>query len=326
VNEAGFSRRTAAHWGSGESAAPAEIDVLIPTKDRPAALAVTLAGLAAQDDPAFRVVISDQSQTPAIWEPAVAGMLRVLRVQGRATRVLRHLPPRGMAEQRQFLLDAADAPRVLFLDDDVWLEPGTLARLDAALSRIGGGFVGSAVQGLSYLTDRRQQELESFRPWHGPVEPETITRDGAAFARHELHNAANLVHLADRLALPEGCWVAYKIAWVGGCVLFRRSALLAAGGFGFWTELPREHVGEDVLAQWQVMRRDGGAGIVPSGAVHLEAPTTLTERTVEASEALGWPFAADRRWKKGKQDDERHTERHRGAEVPGRDRLSRLEG
>ncbi|MUU71305.1 hypothetical protein GK109_08740 [Pseudarthrobacter sp. GA104] len=40
---------------------PACRDVLTPTCNRPAELAVTLAGLAAQAEPAFAVVISDQS-------------------------------------------------------------------------------------------------------------------------------------------------------------------------------------------------------------------------------------------------------------------------
>jgi hypothetical protein len=34
------------------------------------------------------------------------------------------------------------------------------------------------------------------------------------------------------------------------------------------------------------MRRYGGAGIVPSGAYHLESPTTVTERRMEAWQLL----------------------------------------
>ena len=57
-------------------------------------------------------------------------------------------------------------------------------------------------------------------------------------------------------------------------------------GFEFWRDLPDVHVGEDVLAEWRVMERYGGAGILPSGAVHLELPTTLPDREVEASVAI----------------------------------------
>ncbi len=74
---------------------------------------------------------------------------------------------------------------------------------------------------------------------------------------------------------------------MGGCVLYDRMALEAVGGFGFWTRLPPEHCGEDVLAQQRVMELFGGAGILPSGAVHLEVPTTLPDRTAPADALLG---------------------------------------
>jgi hypothetical protein len=34
------------------------------------------------------------------------------------------------------------------------------------------------------------------------------------------------------------------------------------------------------------MEEFGGAGILPSGAVHLESPTTVTERRVEAFDVV----------------------------------------
>src|SRR5690606_17840313 len=102
------------------------------------------------DGPPFRVIISDQSLNGEVQDPAVRAMLRVLCAQGRMAEVIPHLPRRGMAEQRDFLLHISSAPRVLYLDDDIWLEPGALERLDAALTRFGGGFAGYAPQGLSY--------------------------------------------------------------------------------------------------------------------------------------------------------------------------------
>lgn len=281
-----FSRREAAEWA--RPAAPVEpaVDVLIPTKDRTAALAVTLAGLAGQDDPSFRIILSDQSPTQIEADHVVRSLLRLLRAQGRSVEVHRHLPVRGMAEQRAFLLSKASCDHVLFLDDDVWLEPGTLELLDTALDRLGCGFVGAAVQGLSYLDDRRPAETVDFEIWQHAVHPERIRRGTPEFERFRLHSAANLAHIAADLGLGRDEWVAYKIAWVGGCVMFRRDALVETGGFEFWRELPAQHVGEDVAAQWRVMERYGGAGILPSGAVHLEAPTTLPEREVEASTVL----------------------------------------
>jgi hypothetical protein len=122
--------------------------------------------------------------------------------------------------------------------------------------------------------------------WGERVGPESVSRDTDAFERWPLHNAANLTHIARDLVVPDRGWIPYKVAWVGGCVLFRRADLLAAGGFSFWEQLPPEHSGEDVAAQWSVMARSGGAGLLPSGAVHLEAPTTIPHRPVDAFEVL----------------------------------------
>lgn len=278
-------------WGrDGRPDDAPDVDVLIPTVGRTAELATTLAGLAAQTDASFRVVISDQSETSDVASrPAVAAMVRVLEAQGRPVTLLTHPVRRGLAEHRQFLLDRASAPAVLFLDDDVWLEPGSVSRMLDALRTLGCGFVGSAVQGLSYLADRRPHETAPFEPWEGPVVPEVIRRGSPGFARWSLHNAANLAHVAAGLDVEPGGWVPYRVAWVGACVLYDRAALVAVGGFEFWDTLPVGHAGEDVVAQWRVMERFGGAGIVPSGAVHLEAPTTVTDRSVDAPDVVLGP-------------------------------------
>ncbi len=263
------------------------IDVLIPTRNRPIELATTLAGLAAQQFADFGVLISDQSDgEPSYATPAAQAMTSRLEFTAREVRLVRHLPRRGLAEHRQFLLDSSDAEYVLFLDDDVWLAPDVLSRLHAAITELRCGFVGNAMQGLSFLDDERPDELAPYHEWHGAVEPERISKDSPAADRWKLHNAANLIHLADRLQLGPDEWRAYRVAWIAGCVLFDRRKLLDCGGFDFWTELPPEHAGEDVAAQWRVLARYGGAGVLPSGAVHLEAPTTVPNRDNQAVEML----------------------------------------
>jgi hypothetical protein len=282
-----MDRHTSATWASGQTARDAALDVLIPTCNRPAEVAVTLAGLASQSGPVFRLVVSDQSDGPPAWEhPPAASLLRVLRAQGTAVELHRHLPRRGLAEHRQFLLEQARADKVLFLDDDVWLEPGALARMSDALDALGCGFVGMAPQGLSHLNDRRPEQTGTFAPWEGPVTPERIRPGEEGFQRWPLHSAANLTHLSAELGLGPEQWIPYKVAWLGGCTMYRRQALEEVGGFQFWTQLPPEHCGEDVVAQWRVMERFGGAGILPTGAVHLESPTTVTDRRVEAFDVV----------------------------------------
>jgi GT2 family glycosyltransferase len=256
------------------------LDVLVPTYGRPAALAVTLSGLAAQEGTSFRVVVSSQDEEAA-WPPEVLAVAGILRGLGRPVDLVRHLPRRGVAEHRQSLLDRATAPFVLFLDDDVWLAPGTLARLHATIRRERCGFVGMAPIGWSYLDDHRPHD-HVVEPWDRPVEPEVVTPGDASWERHRLHSAANMVHAAAALGLGPGDALPYRVAWVGGCVLYDTAALREAGGFAFWEELPIEHAGEDALAELRVMRSRGGCAILPSGAWHLELPTTVPRRDVDA--------------------------------------------
>jgi GT2 family glycosyltransferase len=264
----------------------AGVDVLVPTCDRPAALAVTLTALAAQTCQLLRIVVSDQSARASVFESGeVLAVLRYLRARGRVVETLRHLPRRGMAEQRAFLLAQARAPYCLFLDDDVILEPDLVERLHRSIVELGCGFVGSALHGLSYRGQQRPAQ-EAIEFWDGPVEPEVVRPGGRQWARHHLHSAANLFHVQARLGLSREATRHYRVAWVGGCVLFDTAKLVAAGGFEFWRDLPQEHCGEDVLAQLRVMERYGGCAIIPSGAYHMELPTTVARREVDAPTVL----------------------------------------
>ncbi|MGA4683530.1 glycosyltransferase family 2 protein [Micromonospora sp. AB353] len=264
------------------------LDVLIPTRNRPAELAVTLSGLAAQEGvPGFGVVVSDQSDgDPAYAHPAAATMVRALRHRGHPVLLTRRLPRRGLAEHRSYLLAQSAADAVLCLDDDVWLEPGALSRLVTALDELGCGFVGNAVHGLSYADDVRPDTHRHYEEWTGPPVPERIMPGTPQWHRASIHPAANLLHITEKLNLAAGEWRAYKVSWIGGCVLYDRAKLVDAGGFDFWERLPERHQGEDVAAQLAVLERHGGAGVLPSGAYHLESPTTVTERDVEAWEVV----------------------------------------
>jgi glycosyltransferase involved in cell wall biosynthesis len=264
----------------------AELDVLIPTFDRAAALAVTLTSLIGQTYGDFRVVISDQSDEPACARSGeLQAVLRVLRASGHVVEVHQHLPRRGLAEQRDFLLAQVRAPYALFLDDDLILEPAVISRMRRAIVEEGCGFVGCAVTGLSFIDDVRLHEQE-IEFWDGPVCPEVVRPQWPQWQRYRLHNAANVYHLQQRLRICGEPARRYKVAWVGGCVLYDAQALRDCGGFGFWRELPADHCGEDVLAQLRVMARFGGCGLLPSGVYHQELPTTVVARRVDAPKVL----------------------------------------
>lgn len=265
----------------------AAVDVLLPTADRPSALAATLAGLLGQQRVGFRLVIADQSAPgPATAHPEVATAVAALRRAGVTIELTVRPERRGIAEQRQWLLDQATAPRVLCLDDDVLLAPAALVTMVEALDTLGCGMVGMPAVGLSHLEDERPGELTSFEVWDGPVHPERIRKGDAAWERWRLHNAANPVHLERAVQARVSGWVPYKVAWINGCVLFDTEVLRRTGGYAFWSDLPANLRGEDVVAQLRVIEAAGGAGLIPTLAHHLELPTSLTDRRVDAYAAV----------------------------------------
>ena len=268
-----------------------DVSVLIPTFNRPAALAVTLTSLCYQemaggDTTGFEIVIADQSDRDCRERNApLRTAIRLLETRGIPVRIMRNLPRRGMAQQRQFLLDRSRHPYSLFLDDDLVLEPYVMRMLRDVLRRERCGFTGNAVIGLSHLDDVRAHE-QHIELWQGTVAPENVTPQDDAWSRHTLHNAANLWHVQRRLNATPRKPVRYKVAWVGGCVMYDTAKLRDAGGFEFWKELPRNHCGEDALAQLRVGARFGGCGVLPSGAYHQELETSVPDRRINAPEYL----------------------------------------
>ncbi len=276
---------------AGAPLAGTEVEVLIPTGGARGTLGVTLAGLVGQQVLPARVVVRDQSPgAAAVSDPVVAGVTRVLRRRGVDVRLLAHPSDAGVAENRHHLLQQATAPYVLLLDDDILLEPAALARLCDAMGRLRCGAVGMAMTGLSYLDDRRPAEHAAFEPVDGPVEPERLRKGDGGWERWRLHNAANVVHLADERGLRGGDaperWCAYRVAWTSGCVLMDRAVLRETGGFGFWSAIGSAGFGEDVVAQLRVMEKAGAVGLLPSEAHSLELPTSIMRREVDAYAAV----------------------------------------
>lgn len=254
-----------------------KVSVLIPTYERTESLVMTLSGVAAQTMAELQVVVSSQGGHRAEDSPVARAVGRVIEGRGGSVE-WRHREPRGIAEQRHFLLGRAEANAVLFLDDDVYMEPVVIERLLSVLEAEGCGFAGAFPAGLTFADDVRpdQQALEL---WEGPVLPEVVEKDGPGWERWHLHRAANLYHVARRLDLPPEGFFRYKVAWIAGCVLYDKEKLLEVGGFSFWKELPRYHKAEDIVVQNLLMRRYGGCGVVPSGTYHAEIETTTFSPT-----------------------------------------------
>lgn len=263
-----------------------DITVLIPTLKRLTALAVTLTSLCFQSEKSFDVIISDQSVDERIYEDnTIQTVTRLLEMHGHRVSIVKNLPPRGMAHQRQFLLDQSKSNYSLFLDNDVILEPFVLNNLKKILQKYNCGFAGSALTGLSFKNDVRpdQQEIEF---WQDEIEPENVVPNTDKWQRYKLHNAANILHVQEKFDCRADNPKVYKVAWVGGCVMYDTQKLIEAGGFRFWKDLPELHCGEDVLAQIRVMKKYGGCGMLPTGAYHQEVKTSIQDREINAPEYL----------------------------------------
>jgi len=245
-----------------------------------------LTSLSFQRDADFDIIIADQSEDERIfYDTSLRTIIRLLKIKNHEIRMLRNMPVLGMAQQRQFLLEQSQTRYSLFIDDDLILEPYVIRNLCRTIENEQCGFVGNAVIGLSYLADIRphQQHIEF---WETEIKPEIINPGQDKWERHKLHNAANVYHVQQQRKVSTDSPIKYKVAWVGGCVLYDTEKLKDTGGFLFWKDLPKNHCGEDVLAQLRVMKKYGGCGILPSGVYHQELPTSVPDRRINAPEYL----------------------------------------
>src|SRR5437868_10307909 len=150
------------------------IDVLIPTYKRSEALAITLTSLYYQSEKGFDIIIADQSPDNDLEKDnSIQTIVRLFEIQGNRVTILKNLPRRGMAQQRQFLLDRSQARYSVFLDDDVILEPYVIKNMLQVLQKYNCGFAGCAVIGLSYRNDWRAHQ-HGIEFWEDIVTPEYI--------------------------------------------------------------------------------------------------------------------------------------------------------
>jgi glycosyltransferase involved in cell wall biosynthesis len=270
------------------------VDILIPTYRRKTGLAVVLTSLLGQTFTDFNIFISDQTEDDYAYLDSIEiqTLVRALRWHGHKVSLYRHLPRRGMAEQRQFLLECTaksgrfPAPYIHYVDDDVLLDPEVMERMLRVLQEEGCGFVGCPATGLGYLEDVRPHQ-QNIELWTGPIQPEPFDENSIPWERHLVNNAANPLHLEQKL-VKGGQVVRYKVAWVGGAnVLYDRAKLLSVGGFSWWGRLPSNHAGEEVVVQFLLIRKYGGCAILPSSTYHLGLPSTVEDRRCNATKLFG---------------------------------------
>ena len=99
---------------------PPEVTVVVPTRDRPAYLEVTLASLARQrTDAPHEILVVDDGASDATAQVAAR----------HGARYVRHGQPRSLNAARNTGVREARAPLVAFVDDDVLVPPDWLAAL-----------------------------------------------------------------------------------------------------------------------------------------------------------------------------------------------------
>jgi len=92
------------------------VDVLIPTFRRKVGLAVVLTSLLGQTFTDFDVTVSSQTEPEQYYlgDVEIQTLVQALRLRGHRVTLLQHLPRRGLAEHRQFLLQQSHAPTCTF--------------------------------------------------------------------------------------------------------------------------------------------------------------------------------------------------------------------
>ena len=166
---------------------------------------ISLAAQQMQPDELIVVDASDDDETRALCAGPIAGLISAVRWLAAATR--------GAANQRNEGILQATLPLILFLDDDIVLEPECLERLHRALEqgvRLGG--VNATITNQQYHPPGRATRL-LYRLLHG--------RRESSYAGFLLGPGMNLLP-EDRANLPE----VVPVEWLNTtCTLYRREAL-----------------------------------------------------------------------------------------------------
>ncbi len=147
---------------------PALISVIIPTRNRLEFLRESVASVQAQSSARWELIVVDDCSQDGTWD--WLGSLGDARV-----RALRFERRRERSEARNAGLAAARGEYVLFLDDDDWLEPDALFRLERAAARAPAAI--AACGGCLYVrpgTSLHQKRTHPSRPVVRDVWPDLL--------------------------------------------------------------------------------------------------------------------------------------------------------
>ena len=195
---------------------PLPVSVIVNTVDRAASLATLLAALEHQSYPHFEVIV--------VVGPTQDATLAVLTPYADRVRVL-HCPRANLSESRNIGLLAARGEIVAFIDDDAvpcyhWL--AQIVNAFAPGQNIGPGIgpgIAAVVGGSVYMVHPNRPTIQHWLGIMSDLGEAHDVRQGAELTGQTGHGK------------PEGMGVFWTERPMGANMAFRRTSLLAVGGF-----------------------------------------------------------------------------------------------
>lgn len=214
------------------------IDVLIPTRDRPDFLAVTLGSLHLQDHPCWNVIIHDDGDTPLMHSTVAAKAVDLLTTRRQVIIQRDSCAPAGADHARHRLLQTSlqfESPYALMLDDDIFLESGCISQLFNTLEAMktapwASGCVPDLDNNKEWPSFSRELSLEVSDPW--------VAHAGHLPAERSLRKTQDAL------------------------TLWRKSSLCAVGGYSDWDKMPRR--GYSFLVRLRAADKFGPGYFVPA--------------------------------------------------------------
>jgi GT2 family glycosyltransferase len=233
------------------------VSAIVPTKDRPALLAVAVRTLLAQSTPVDELIVMDQSE----------------RAAGRRRPRLDYVLDRtinGAAAARNAGLDRASGDILLCCDDDVVADPRVVERL-LAHYQAAPECAGLAPVITNYPLPTRLRRLHRWLFERGPF------RDERQLVYWRWQSYAEPTRVPVRM-------------FTGAMMSFRRTAL---GGLRHDPRYRGASVGEDIDLCWALGRRGGRLAIATDARiVHNRAPRPAIRP--EEAQIASWGFLCDK--------------------------------
>jgi GT2 family glycosyltransferase len=257
---------------AGAGRRPPTFDVVIATRNRPDALALSIPLLLAEPRQPGKLIVIDSSDDHAAVARAVAAA-----TEGASPEIVVRHVEKGLTFQRNVGLEEVTADVVLFPDDDSLVYPGTVEAIMEVYERDTDGVVvgvgpAEASEPPPGVRDAIGYDMSRAHRWQARTTPIRYRVGRYVTAINPRYIIARL--LMDRA--PRPVWLgeidAVPVEWISGFRMsFRAEALRAEGGFD---EILRGYsLWEDVDMSFRMARRGALIGARKGKIYHHRYPT-----------------------------------------------------